>query len=37
VALRTRRKSAQFMRARINFVSLQNFIDYTHGLGSLAN
>jgi hypothetical protein len=37
VALRTRREPAQFVRARIDFVGLEDFIDYAHSFDSLAN
>jgi hypothetical protein len=37
VTFGARSESAQFVRARIEFVGLEDFVDYAHGLDSLAN
>jgi len=36
MALGTRRESAQFMSAGVEFVGFEDFVDYAHGLDSLA-
>jgi hypothetical protein len=37
MALGARREPSQFMRTGIEFVCLENFVDYAHGQSSLAN
>jgi len=37
MALGARREFSQFVRARVEFVSLKNFVDYAHSRFILAN